>query len=62
MIKCRKSCLINVTIINDISYMSDSIRKENLYEKRNISLRQLKTKIAAKVNLPLEELKLVGKT
>jgi hypothetical protein len=42
--------------------MSDSIRKENLYEKRNISLRQLKTKIAAKVNLPLEELKLVGKT
>ncbi len=61
MIKCRKSCLINVTLINDISYMSDSIKKENLYEKRNISLRQLKLKISAKVNLPFEELKVVGK-
>ncbi len=61
MIKCRKSSLINVTLINDISYMSDSIKKENLYEKRNISLRQLKLKISAKVNLPFEELKVVGK-
>lgn len=62
MIKCRKSSLINVTIINDVSYMSDAIRKENLFEKGNISLRQLKQKIASKVNLNVEELKVIGKT
>ena len=61
MIKCRKSPLINVTIINDVSYAGDSIRKENIFEKRNISLLQLKKKIAPKVGLSLEELKVVGK-
>ena len=61
MIKCRKTSFVNVTVINDVSYAGDSIRKENLYEKRNISLLQLKLKIASKVNLPLEELKVVGK-
>jgi len=52
---------MSVTIINDVSYMGDSIRKETFYEKRNVSLLQLKLKIAAKVNLNFDEIKLVGK-
>lgn len=51
MIKCRKSGLVNVTLINDVSYAGDSIRKENLFEKSNISLLQLKKLIAPKVGL-----------
>ena len=45
--------MVNVSVINDVSYAGDSIKKENLYEKRNISLLNLKLKIASKVNLNL---------
>jgi hypothetical protein len=38
MVKSRKSPLINVTIINDVSYAGDSIRKDNLFQYANISL------------------------
>ena len=61
MVKCRKASLLNVTIINDVAYLSDVTKKENLYERRNISLLQLKLKISQKVNLPIEEMKVVGR-
>jgi len=46
MVKNRKSSYVKLILINEVSYISDCIRKTELYFKQNTSLLEMRRRLA----------------
>lgn len=51
MVKNRKSSYVKLILINDVSYVSDCIRKTDIFFKQNASLFEVRKRLAKEYNI-----------